>query len=88
MIKPKKCCGMGTHEHTVPMAIKGRRQDVDFCVAHIIAALNAANITTVNSCCGHGELFPTILLEDDKCLVIVNREQAIEIIKEYKGAKQ
>lgn len=51
--KPKECCQVGTYKCTVPMNINGRRQDIDFCIADIVAALNAANITTNASCCGH-----------------------------------
>lgn len=53
MKKPDKCCECGTYECQIPMALGGRRVDVDFCIADIIAALNAANIPTVASCCGH-----------------------------------
>jgi hypothetical protein len=35
------------------MPINGRLQSIDFCIADIVAALNAANIITVASCCGH-----------------------------------
>jgi hypothetical protein len=47
------------------MPIRGRRQDIDFCIADIIAALNAANIPTVASCCGHGDV-GIINLEDGR----------------------
>ena len=66
--KPEQCCQVGTYEHTVPMPINGRRQDVDYCIADIIAALNAANIPTVASCCGHGKMEASILLEDGRHL--------------------
>lgn len=70
MKKPNKCCDVGSYEHTVPMPIRGRVQDVDLCIATIVAALNAANITTVASCCGHGKILPTVILEDERCIVI------------------
>lgn len=66
MEKPKKCCGMGEHKHTVPMAIKGRRVDIDICIADIVACLNAGNIRTDASCCGHGKIEGSILLEDGR----------------------
>jgi len=68
-----KCCDVGTYEHQVPMAIKGRRVDVDYCIADLVAALNAANIVTVASCCGHGGQCPAnIVLEDGRILRIEN----------------
>ena len=48
------------------MAIKGRRVDIDFCIADLVAALNAANITTIASCCGHGKIPASIILEDGR----------------------
>jgi len=56
------------------MPIKGRRQEIDFCIAPIVAALNAANITTVASCCGHGEQDGNIMLEDGRVLIIKKGE--------------
>ena len=70
MEKPDKCCDMGDHSHTIPMPVKGRLVDVDFCIADIVAALNAANIVTVASCCGHGQIPPSIALEDGREIVI------------------
>jgi hypothetical protein len=71
MNKPDKCCEIGTYECQVPMPIKGRRQDIDFCIADIVAALNAANIMTVASCCGHGKMPANIVLEDGRELSII-----------------
>lgn len=70
MKKPKKCCAPGEYACQVPMAINGRRQDIDFCVADIVAALNAANIRTVASCCGHGMQRATIALEDGRGIFV------------------
>jgi len=66
----KSCCGMGTYKCQVPMAIKGRRQDIDICIADLVAALNAANITTAASCCGHGHLLGNILLDDGRMITV------------------
>ena len=53
------------------MPILGRRRDIDYCIADIVAALNAANIITVASCCGHGdETIANIMLEDGRELWI------------------
>ena len=68
MDKPKRCCDFGEFKCTVPMPLNGRRQDVDFCVADIVAALNAANIRTVASCCGHGKIPANIALGDGRIM--------------------
>jgi len=68
--KPKKCCDMGTYECQVPMAIKGRIRGIDYCIADIVAALNAATITTEASCCGHSKMDGIISLEDGRTIKI------------------
>lgn len=68
--KPAKCAEMGTYDCTVPMPIVGRVRGIDLCIADIVAALNAANIATIGSCCGHGKQDGTILLEDNRQLFI------------------
>jgi hypothetical protein len=70
MKKPDNCCDMGTYECQVLMPIKGRVKGIDLCIADIVAALNAANITTVASCCGHGELLGNVILEDGRMITI------------------
>ena len=70
LAKPDKCCDLGTGECTVPTHVSGRRRDIDFCIADIVAALNAANIVTVASCCGHGKRDGDIILEDSRFLRI------------------
>lgn len=82
MKKPKRCCGMGTYEHTIPMPIKGRRQDIDFCIADIVTALNATNIETEASCCGHNKIPGSIILSDGREIIIVkNAEERNKIFK-------
>ena len=79
--KPKKCCPCGSNEHAIPMPIKGKVCHIDFCIAKIVAALNAANIITVASCCGHGKLKPIITIltpEGDRHIRITDN------IKEWK----
>lgn len=71
-IKPVKCCKMGTYKCAIPMPLNGRRQDIDFCIADIVVALNAANIKTKASCCGHDENDGSIYLEDGRVLRIKN----------------
>jgi hypothetical protein len=68
--KPNKCCDVGSYKCQVPMPINGRIQGIDLCIADIVAALNAANIPTVASCCGHGEFEGIISLEDGRRLII------------------
>lgn len=75
MKTPDKCCGMGTYECQVPMPLAGRRRDIDFCLAEIVAALNAANIETVASCCGHGKFIGSIILDDGRCIEIYPTEE-------------
>lgn len=68
--KPASCCAVGSYECQVPMPLNGRRQDVDLCIADIVAALNAAGISTLASCCGHGEGSGVINLEDGRELIV------------------
>ena len=70
MKKPDKCCDIGSYECQIPMPIRGRRQDIDFCITDIVTALNAANIVTEASCCGHGKINATILLKDGRTIII------------------
>lgn len=69
-VKPSRCCEMGTYQCQIPMPIRNRVRHVDYCIADLIAALNAANIVTVASCCGHGKTEPSIVLEDGRELVV------------------
>jgi hypothetical protein len=48
---------------------------VDSCIAPIVDALNRAEIYTICSCCGHGELPGQIDLEDDRVLTVFSKEQ-------------
>ena len=54
------------------MPINGRVQGIDYCIHKLVAALNAANIRTMASCCGHGEQHGRIDLEDGRTLVITD----------------
>jgi hypothetical protein len=70
-MKFNKCTPIGEYECQNPMPISGRVHGVDACIADIVAALNAANITTVASCCGHGnESIARIDLSDGRTLRI------------------
>lgn len=70
--KPKECCPVGSYEHQIPMPINNRVRHIDYCIADIVAALNSANIKTVASCCGHGEMDARISLEDGREIFIKN----------------
>jgi hypothetical protein len=70
IFKKNGCCDIGTYEHTVPMPIRGRLRGIDFCIADIVAALNAANITTEASCCGHGKTDARIALTDGREIIV------------------
>jgi len=71
-VRPKRCCEIGTYKCQIPMPINGQVRYVDFCIADIIAALNAANIKTEASCCGHGKMDGSILLDDGRELIVKN----------------
>lgn len=70
MKRPDQCCPIGSYECQIPMPIRGRVQGIDYCIADIVAALNAANIPTVASCCGHGKQPGEIQLEDGRHFTI------------------
>ena len=71
-IKPKTCSDFGTYDCQIPMPISGRVEYIDYCIADIVAALNAANIKTVASCCGHGKIDTSIVLDDGREIVVKN----------------
>ena len=61
-------------KNQVCMPINGRVRCIDYCIHHIVAALNAANISTAISCCGHGKHDGVITLEDGRALVIMDAD--------------
>ena len=54
------------------MPLNGRVQCIDYCIHHIVAALNAGGVRTVASCCGHGKMKGNIMLEDGRTLIILD----------------
>ena len=70
-VRPTKCCALGTYECQIPMPIKRRIEYIDYCIADIVAALNAANLVTGASCCGHGAM-GVITLMDGRVITITN----------------
>ena len=74
---------MGEYECQIPMPICGRVRGIDFCIADIVSALNAANITTIASCCGHGnEQLAVISLQDGRELRVAGHTPIIDTQKE------
>ena len=72
ILRNRDCCDLGTYSCEIPMPLSGRLYGIDFCIADIVAALNAANIGTVASCCGHGSMYANIVLEDGRIIEIKN----------------
>lgn len=64
------CGGEKTYRNQAILPIGGKTVCVDWCIHHIVAALNASNLRTIASCCGHGEQDGSIVLEDGRELVI------------------
>ena len=60
------------------MPLNGRVQCIDFCIHHIVAALNAGGVRTVASCCGHGNMKGNIILEDGRVLIIQQEPKSTE----------
>lgn len=53
------------------MPIAGRVVNVDACIHHIVAALNAGGVRTKACCCGHGFRPGSIILDDGREIFIV-----------------
>ena len=69
--KPEKCCPCGSYECTIPMTVKNKVVWVDYCIADIVAGINAVgSIKTSASCCGHGVQDGNIILEDGRWITI------------------
>ena len=62
--------GKQEYNRTVAMPLNGSVQDIDYCIHHIVAALNAGGVHTFASCCGHGIRYGNIVLDDGRVLVI------------------
>jgi hypothetical protein len=65
--------GEKTYTNQACLPLKGRVVCIDWCIHHIVAALNAGGIETVASCCGHGKMDGRIDLKDGRVLVIPSR---------------
>lgn len=62
--------GQKTYDNQVLMPLNGRAVCIDWCIHHLVAALNAAGLHTVACCCGHGDMPGRIDLEDGRILTI------------------
>jgi len=68
-----RCDEMGgekTYYNQVVLPLDGKTVCVDWCIHHIVSALNAAGIRTVACCCGHGRIPGRIDLSDGRILTI------------------
>lgn len=59
---------------------------IDRCIAPLVAALNRGGITTVASCCGHGEAPGSIALDGGRWLVIAENQAAFEHLTQRDSA--
>ena len=75
---------MGSYECQITMPIRGRVQCIDYCISHMVAALNAAGIETLNSCCGHGKQEGSIILDGDIELIIRPFEPPVKPVQQTK----
>lgn len=72
----KKCThcdefgGNKTYANQICLPLNGKIVCVDWCIHHIIAALNVGGVKTVACCCGHGKQDGRIDLEDGRVLWI------------------
>lgn len=64
------CCGDECREQAEEMRINGEPVAVDWCIAPLVRALNEAGHRTVASCCGHGHRPGTIVLADERELLV------------------
>lgn len=65
-----------TYANQACLPINGRVICVDWCIHHIVAALNAAGVETTMSCCGHGKVDGQIRLKDGRELIIKKARMA------------
>ena len=68
--KCDECGGKKTYANQVVMPLNGKVVCIDWCIHHIVAALNVAGIITTACCCGHEVKPGRINLEDGRVLII------------------
>ena len=64
------CGGKETYANQALLPINGKVRCIDWCIHHIVAALNAGGVETVACCCGHGVRDGVITLADGRELLI------------------
>ncbi len=62
--------GTKTYQHQARLPLNERVQCIDYCIHHIIAALNAGGVQTVSCCCGHKQQSGFIELKDGRYMTI------------------
>ena len=65
-----QCGSAATYAGQACMPLNGRVCSIDWCIHHIVAALNAGGVETVASCCGHGTRDGVITLKDGRELAV------------------
>ena len=73
-----RCDGPGgqkTYANQACLPINGKVRCIDWCIHHMVAALNAGGLETVASCCGHGEKDGRIDLACGIVLTIITHEK-------------
>lgn len=80
--KCDECGGKETYENQVLMPINGKVRCIDWCIHHVVAALNAGGVETTACCCGHGTQDGNIHLADGRILTITNPVQSHEADQE------
>ncbi len=68
--KCDSCGGPKTYENQALLPINGKVRCIDWCIHHIVAALNAGGVDTASCCCGHGITHGRIDLADGRVLEI------------------
>lgn len=65
--------GQKTYDNQALLPLNGKAICIDWCIHHIVAALNAGGVRTAACCCGHGAKDGFINLKDGRVLVIQNQ---------------
>lgn len=75
------CGPMGEYRETEAVRVRTKVVYVDRCIAPLVRTLNRAGIYTVASCCGHGKMPGSIVLEDGRELLVLEHELDFETQK-------
>lgn len=78
--------GAKTYANQACLPINGRIVCIDWCIHHIVAALNAGGVRTVACCCGHGRIPGRIDLEDGRILTITKPDNKVRDARAESGA--